>query len=543
MTLVLGNTQTGRLMAQGYLLAWLLLPNVAMLFVYNKMLAPLSAFLVLLPIVTLLYLYSFPSLKWFAALNIPFALCSGFYTLYIIEFHAIPYEGMWFSLWDMVYLEFFDLLRYYPEVIYISLAGFAVYLWCLLTLAGMPATPMLYRKPVFMVCLLAVCVILLAKNLFPNRFDFIDQDIGGALIQSYPLGAALQAHSTWVESRNQETVAVTSIPKLERLASPLQGREIYVLVIGETARADRWFADLEANHYENIESDNTVVFGDAYAQANFTDGSLQLMMTGASNYYESEKLATLPLILKASDCQTIWISNNKAYRYTWQADYSVVTEQTTVTPLVKRYDHTLLPPINRALRQGERRSCLIIHLLGSHFSYHQRYGHEFMLKEVDIDAYENKNSAGHVEALQNAYDNSIHATNDLLDRIIDAVEAQAATSMVMYTSDHGENIYDDERGLFQHIFLNPTRYELTVPFFVWASDRFKTEFPDKWSNLTANADRPVSNRQIVPSFIDVLGVDYDKSYLDKSLFDNYLTDSVRYVLTPDMRVLTEKDIR
>lgn len=525
------------------MLAWLLLPNLVLLFVYNEMLSPLLAFLVILPVASLLYFYCFPSFKWFAWFNIPFAFFAGFYAAYIVEYRSIPYEGMWFSVWDMVYLEFFDLGHYYLEVFIANLCGFALYLLCLIFLRRQPITPRAHQKPVILACLLVIMGIFAGQNFYTNRFDFVDQDFGSAFIQSYPLGMVFQAQSTWRESRRQEAVDYSSIPDLNRIAPDLQEREIYVLVIGETARADSWYADLELNHYENIKSTRSVAFSNAYSQANFTDGSLQLLMTGASSYQESDRQAPLPLVLKASDCQTIWISNNKAYRYASQADYSVVTDQSTSTPLVKRYDHALLPAIHRAITQSDQRSCLIVHLLGSHFSYHNRYGNSFMQKAVDIEDYQDKYSAGHVAALRNAYDNSIHATNDLLEQIIDSVKKQSATAMVMYTADHGENIYDDERGLFQHIMNPPSRYEVAVPFFIWVSDRFISNFPDKWSNLLANADRPISNKQVLPTFVDLLSVDYDVTHLDSSLFADYPIDAVRYVLAPDMRLLSENDIR
>jgi hypothetical protein len=82
-----------------------------------------------------------------------------------------------------------------------------------------------------------------------------------------------------------------------------------------------------------------------------------------------------------------------------------------------------------------------------------------------------------------------------------------------------------------------------VPFFIWVSDRFISNFPDKWSNLLANADRPISNKQILPTFVDLLSVDYDVTHLDSSLFADYPIDAVRYVLAPDMRLLSESDIR
>ncbi|MCP4334931.1 MAG: phosphoethanolamine transferase [Gammaproteobacteria bacterium] len=537
------SEKAGVLIARYYLLAWLLLPNLVLLCVYNDTLPPLSSYLILLPVGLLLYFYCFPSFRWFALFNIPFAFFAGCYAAYVFEYRAIPYEGMWFSIWDMVYLEFFDLVRYYLEVFVVNLCGFLLYLFYLWKLWQSPGIGAAYRKPVLKVCFSILMCIFVGQNFLSDKIDVASFDFGNAFEQSYPLGMAYQAHTTWLESRRQEAVEYASIPMLERSVKSPPGKEIYIVVIGETARSDRWFADLEQNKYPNLESDNVVAFSDAYAQANFTDGSLHLMMTGASTYEEAENTPTLPLVSKAAGCQTIWISNNKAYRYAWQSSYAVITEQTTETPLVKRYDHAMLPTIQRAIRQSENRACLVIHLLGSHFSYHDRYSHEFMRKVVNLEDYENKNSVGHAKALLNAYDNSIHATNDLVEQIIDIVRQQSAIGLLMYTSDHGENIYDDGRQLFQHIMRTPSWYEVSVPFFIWGSDQFIHHYPEKWSNLVANRQRPVSNRQIMPTFVDLLGVEYDPGHFSSSLFADYPTDPVRYVLAPDLRLLTESDIQ
>jgi glucan phosphoethanolaminetransferase (alkaline phosphatase superfamily) len=537
------SKKTGTQLARLYLLTWLLLPNLVLLAIYNETLPPLAGFLIIWPATLLLFFNCFSSLRWFALFNVPFAFLAGFYAAYVYQYQAIPYEGMWFSIWDMVYLEFFDLGRYYLEVFIVNLCGFLLYLFCLWKVWRSPGLEIDFRKPVLAVCLFTIMCVFVGQNFFSDKLDIASLDFENAFAQSYPLGMAFQGHATWLESRRQEAVEYASIPALERTAESPPGKEIYIVVIGETARGDRWFADLDYNDYANLESDNVVAFNDAYAQANFTDGSLHLLMTGASSYQEAENTPTLPMVSKAAGCQTIWISNNKAYRYAWQASYAVITEQTTSTPLVKRYDHAMLPAIQRAIRQSEDRACLVIHLLGSHFSYHDRYAHEFMRKTVNLEDYKDKNSAGHAQALLAAYDNSIHATNDLIEQIIEIVKQQSATGLLIYTSDHGENIYDDERRLFQHIMRTPSKYEISVPFFIWGSDQFIANYPQKWSNLVANRHRPVSNRQVMPTFVDILGVDYEPGYFSSSLFADYPTDSVRYVLAPDMRLLTENEIQ
>jgi glucan phosphoethanolaminetransferase (alkaline phosphatase superfamily) len=540
----MGIKDIGLISARFYILAWLLLPNFVLLYVYNESLPSLVTFLAVLAVTSLIYFYIFPSIKWFGLFNIPFALFSGSYAAYIYVYKSIPYEGMWFSIWDMVYLELIELGRYYSDLIILNLSGFILYVVCVLSVGRLKNPRRAHQKPVLLAGLVVILTTAVGQNFYSDQVDMGGQGFENSFIQSYPLGMAVQAFSTWNESkRHDDAIQISSIPELERTSAPLAEKEIYILVIGETARSDRWMADIQSNEYDGISSDNTVVFSDAYSQANFSDGSLHLLMTGASTFLEAKGTDTLPLISKAASCQTIWISNNKAYRYAWQTDYSVITEQTTSTPLLKRFDHAMLPAVYRAIKQSEQRACLIIHLLGSHFSYNQRYSHEFMQKTVIMSDYNDKTSKGHVTALRNAYDNSIHATNDFLNQVINVVKKQSATSFVLYTSDHGENIYDDERGLFQHIIRTPSRYEVAVPFFVWGSDLFISNFPKKWSNLVKNSNRPISNKQVLPTFVDLLDVHYEKSHFSASLLSDYSIDPPRFVLAPDMRLLTEAEIK
>lgn len=150
-------------------------------------------------------------------------------------------------------------------------------------------------------------------------------------------------------------------------------------------------------------------------------------------------------------------------------------------------------------------------------------------------------SAGHVTALRNACDNSMRATHDFPGIIIEAVRQQPATSVVMYIPDHGENLYD-ERGLIRRIILSPSRYEITAPLLVWVSERFPEQFADKWSNRVANTHRAVSNRQVLPGFVDLMGVDDDVPIFDNSLFADDTTDARRYVPGPNMKLLTECEV-
>lgn len=79
--------------------------------------------------------------------------------------------------------------------------------------------------------------------------------------------------------------------------------------------------------------------------------------------------------------------------------------------------------------------------------------------------------------------------------------------------------------------------------FIWVSDLFISNFPEKWSNLVRNGNRPISNKQVLPTFIDILGVRYEKSHFSASLAAAYRKDPPRFVLAPDMRLLPSAEIQ
>ena len=67
-------------------------------------------------------------------------------------------------------------------------------------------------------------------------------------------------------------------------------------------------------------------------------------------------------------------------------------------------------------------------------------------------------------------------------------------AVVVYFSDHGEEVYDyrDERG--RHVSYTPSRnmlrHQNEVPFIIWCSDRYKQLHPATIRNIKAALHRP-----------------------------------------------------
>ena len=97
------------------------------------------------------------------------------------------------------------------------------------------------------------------------------------------------------------------------------------------------------------------------------------------------------------------------------------------------------------------------------------------------------------QCLVNAYDNTIRFTDRFLYQLSSILSSSACQSAWLYTSDHGENIYDDNRKQFLHASPNPSEYELRVPLLVWTSASYAKSYPYIISALRANSLRPAAS--------------------------------------------------
>ena len=124
------------------------------------------------------------------------------------------------------------------------------------------------------------------------------------------------------------------------------------------------------------------------------------------------------------------------------------------------YDSSLLPMLRQALADTTHaKKFIVLHTYGSHFLYRDRYPREFakFLPDDAIDA-----NAGHRNDLINAYDNTILYTDSFLADAIGLLRATGCKSALLYSADHGEDIFDDQRERFLHASPNPTYHLHTL---------------------------------------------------------------------------------
>ena len=308
--------------------------------------------------------------------------------------------------------------------------------------------------------------------------------------------------------------------------------EVYVMVVGETARAHNFSLYGYPRNTNPLLSKTPGIkaFPNVTTQSNTTHKSVPMLLSAASAedferlFHEKGILAAF----KEAGFHTVFISNQLPNH----SFIDFLGEQADEHYFLKKedasqgnhYDEDLLQKLDEILPLADasssahyhyryRKLFVVLHSYGSHFNYQERYPRSFAYFKPDSRSEakpENRRD------LLNAYDNTIRYTDYILHGIIERLQkwegVQAKTdgvygqptSAMLYTSDHGENIFDDERCLFLHAAPKASDYELHVPFIIWTSDGFSKQYPDILKALGENRSKQVQSS--LSAFHTMLGI-------------------------------------
>lgn len=332
----------------------------------------------------------------------------------------------------------------------------------------------------------------------------------------------------------------------------IPGKEIYVLVIGESGR----YGNYSLNGYNRPTSplldkqENLVSYSKVLTTSNLTNIAIQQILTRATpdNPDIAYKEKALPDAFIECSFNTAWLASQSSSdrfvkRITADMDYTFFS--TTDFDSADNYDEKLLPHLDSVLSRNKQKQLIVIHTLGSHFRYNARYPESFCRFTPSL--HENTGydvvSPSNKEVLVNSYDNSICYTDYVLNEIIRKVDDEKAVSAVVYLSDHAENLYDDERNLAVHGNTEPSIYELHIPLFIWTSAAYRNARPEKAEAIENHKEKKVSTSNLFHSFLDIAGISYPEENREQSFASpEFREDSVWYILTPDKRLIKKSDL-
>lgn len=293
---------------------------------------------------------------------------------------------------------------------------------------------------------------------------------------------------------------------------PQTQSEVYVLMIGETSRACNWGLygyDRDTNPRLSKRKTELVVLRDMLTQSNTTYRSVPIMLSPADADHAEDlpRVKGLLTAMKQAGFHTIYLSNQTENRsfldfFAEEADEHILLrkELKGESPI---YDTDMLPYLDKALGAGHAKLLVVMHGYGSHFNYRDRYPRDFAYFAQD-KAWSASNR--YRTELVNAYDNAIRFTDYFIDEVISRLEHSGAVSSLMYVSDHGEDIFDDERGRILHSSPTLSYYQLHIPALLWFSPEYRELFADKVDAAQANTAKPVMTNSVFHTILDMTGV-------------------------------------
>ena len=354
--------------------------------------------------------------------------------------------------------------------------------------------------------------------------DIIEHDLSipaGILSQSY----IVYQQRNGFQNIDREQITLGAYKKVN---SKLP--EIYVMVIGESSRKQNWslYGYKRKTNALLETQENIVVFDSVISNWPLTQMAVPLMLTDSTiiqnrGFKHNEDILNRPSILHAfrdAGFKTLWLTNQPFDRFAGNINY-LANDADIVVYLTNKYDYSLIELLQEQIKiEGFKKNIFVVlHMKGSHFEYKRRYPKEF-------NKFKTKSVSGRKSEIVNTYDNTILYTDYVLFSLIEYLKSLNAISAMFYVSDHGENLYDDEKGLFGHNFSN--EYDLSIPMIMWGSDIYKQIFSQKWKYGMQNHHKKADFCNVFYTVIDMAGITYPGMKESFSLVNSKYREHTRY---------------
>jgi glucan phosphoethanolaminetransferase (alkaline phosphatase superfamily) len=347
----------------------------------------------------------------------------------------------------------------------------------------------------------------------------------------YPFGVIMRFHhyaSEWAAMRADSRALANFNFHARRIGPQPHRRQVYVLVIGESSARDHWqlFGYRRPTNPELSKLTNLVPIRRMVTSWPETIAAVPVMLTRKpiiSNQPGWKEPSFLPAMQEAG-YETWWISNqypigvtdSPVAMYAYEAQHVVWLNRTSSVNESGAYDGDLVAAVRRALQSSGRDMFIVLHMMGSHNDYDDRYPPQFeRFKPVFSDEH------GHVIHeinVRNSYDNSILYTDHVLAKLIGVLKQSGAVAALWYESDHGEVLPSGTCRRMGHGI--GTWHEFEIPALFWYSDTYGSEFPRRVSTLQANADKRTLSGDTFESLIDMAGVTFPTHDETRSLFSS-----------------------
>jgi lipid A ethanolaminephosphotransferase len=293
---------------------------------------------------------------------------------------------------------------------------------------------------------------------------------------TYPLYSLVKFARSQLAAPEDRTVA--TIGADAHIPVEDEHRELIILVVGETARADHFSLNGYARETNpRLKESGVISFDDFHACGTSTAVSVPCMFSLAGSTGKAAGQESLLDVAQHAGVNVLWLDNNSdskgvALRVPYQNYKS--PDVNTVCDVECR-DEGMLVPLQEYIDSHPTGDILIVlHQMGNHGpAYYKRYPAGF--ERFKPACQSNDLSQCAQDEIINAYDNALLYTDAFLAQTIALLKRNSARfeAALFYVSDHGESL--GEAGTYLHGLPKSLAPEaqLHVPAIMWFSDSFK----------------------------------------------------------------------
>ena len=452
--------------------------------------------------------------------------------------------------------EFLELLSTYWPIVLLFFALWGVYYYLNHRfIKNEYIAPHVWRMSIMttIIAFFVIAIVMLGlRPKFRNLFNFREQDQRTAAWvgceKACPVNMGLGFYhiiSLALEIQRQEKALSDfrfGITNDQMVNDKMVNKPIVLLLVGETSRYDPW----QINGYERPTSPylaarkNIISFDSVFTVGNLTTVCVPYILSRATPenprlYYHETSVVDA---FHEGGYHTAWIAdqsfnNDFLMRIANGCDYAKYVADNGSDVFT---DTVLLAPLRHVLSTNDG-NMIVLHTLGCHFKYSERYPDSFQLFTPDMKGINIRDMFRHVDEeaegfarlkpenmavyqnlktiLINSYDNAILYTDFFINRVIRELEATGRPAVLVYVGDHGENLLDDDRNMFLHGTYSGSKYEYHVPLFVWASDNYIQQHRAQWNAMLTNTSKCISTMTLFHSLLDLGDLRY--AQLDSTL--------------------------
>lgn len=259
-------------------------------------------------------------------------------------------------------------------------------------------------------------------------------------------------------------------------------RELVIMVVGETGRADHWSLNGHRQPTsEPLAGKGVINFPDFWSCDTYTSASVPCMFSnlGRANFTAEKAHATDNAldVLSRAGVNVLWRDNNSdskgvADRVTYQ-DFRG-PDRNPICEGGECRDMGMLSGLQEHIDQQTGDILIVLHQMGNHGpAYYKRYPKEF--ERFTPVCRTNDLGSCTSEEINNAYDNAILYTNYFLSQVIDLLKKNddKFETAMFYVADHGESL--GEYGVFLHAmpYVLAPDAQKHVPAVLWLGENMK----------------------------------------------------------------------